>query len=95
MDLYVYYKVRREDSSALRDRALAMQARLTSDYGMATSLKRRPEERDGRQTWMEVYLGVPEGFGTVVEHAAAEAGLPALIDGMRHLEQFMDVTSCA
>ena len=95
MDLYVYYKVRREHASDLTQLVGAMQARLKQDYGITTGLKRRPEERDGRQTWMEVYLGVPDGFGAVVERAADETGLAPLIEGARHSEQFLDVTSCA
>jgi hypothetical protein len=95
MDLYIYYRVRSGDADALHAKAAAMQAALGKKYGIVGALKRRPEEKDGRQTWMEVYEGVSEGFETSLESAVAEAGLPALIDGARHTEYFMDVSSCA
>ena len=95
MDLYIYYRVRSGDADALRAKATAMQAALADNYGIVGTLKRRPEEKEGRQTWMEVYEGVPEGFEARLEQAVTDAGLPALIDGARHTEYFMDVSSCA
>jgi hypothetical protein len=95
MDLYIYYRVRSEHIEALRDRALAMQKSLSGEYGIVSGLKRRPEEKDGRQTWMEVYEAVPENFEAILERAVAQAGLAGLIDGQRNTEYFLDVSSCA
>ena len=39
-----------------------MQAKLAAGSGVAPQLKRRPESRDGLQTWMEIYPVVGEGF---------------------------------
>lgn len=95
MDLYIYYRVRSEDASALHDRATIMQQHLVSAHGIVAGLKRRPEEKEGRQTWMEIYLAVPPGFEAVLEEAVARDGLAALIDGQRHTEHFVDISPCA
>lgn len=95
MDLYIYYRVRSENATALQVRASAMQHRLASECGIAGSLKRRPEEKDGRQTWMEVYHTVPDGFEAMIDAAVSRDGLAKLIDGPRHTEHFMDIPACA
>ncbi|QDZ27649.1 DUF4936 family protein [Noviherbaspirillum sp. UKPF54] len=95
MDLYIYYRVRSEHAETLRAQAAAMQQCLSREYGIVTGLKRRPEERDGRQTWMEIYQSVPNGFAAILERAIAQAGLASLIDGQRHTEYFLDVPTCA
>lgn len=95
MDLYIYYRVRNEDAAALQVRVSGMQHRLAVDCGVAGSLKRRPEEKDGLQTWMEVYQDVPDGFETSLDAAVARSALPDLIDGPRHIEHFMDIPACA
>lgn len=95
MDLYIYYRVRGDNAEALRTRAQAMQQRLSQQYGIVAGLKRRPQEKHGLQTWMEIYQAVPAGFETELERAVAQAGLIDLIDGARHTEHFLDVPSCA
>ena len=95
MDLYIYYRVRSEQAQTLQSKATAMQHTLAAEHGIATALKRRPEEKDGQHTWMEVYLAVPQDFETLIEHAAVQAGLSALIDGPRHIEYFLDCSTCA
>jgi len=92
MDLYVYYKVRELDAAALAPRVRAMQAALAASHGVAKQLKRRPEARDGMQTWMEVYPGVPDAFADALERAATQAGVDALIAGPRRAEVFVDLT---
>jgi len=91
MDFYIYYRVRRENTSALQPRVAAMQRSLAAESGVHTALKRRPEEKDGLQTWMEVYLGVPEGFENVLDAAVTREGFAGLIDGPRHTEHFVDI----
>lgn len=95
MDIYIYYTVRTGLADALSSRVLEMQANLGSKCGIVAALKRRPLEKDGRHTWMEIYLAVPDGFDTVLENAVAQSGLATLIDGERHAEYFMDASSCA
>jgi Domain of unknown function (DUF4936) len=95
IDLYVYYKVREEHAPRLEPLVRAMQARLQVAHGVSVQLKRRPEARDGMQTWMEVYPGVAEAFGAVLVQAEREAGLAGLIEGPRRSEIFTDLTACA
>lgn len=95
MDLYIYYRVRSENAEALKTRALAMQQALIADYGIVAGLKRRPEEKDGQQTWMEIYQLVPKDFEVTLKNAVEQNGLSSLIDGQRHIEYFLDVSSCA
>ena len=95
MDMYIYYTVRTELADALTARVLEMQAKLSAKCGVAGALKHRPAEKDGRHTWMETYLAVPEGFDARLETAVAHCTLDSLIDGTRHVEYFMDVNSCA
>jgi hypothetical protein len=94
-DLYVYYRVSSERGQELQVRVLAMQKDLAAEYGIATALKRRPEEKDGRYTWMEVYLAAPQGFTDVLERAVEQARLADIIEGPRHTEYFMDCSTCA
>ena len=97
IDLYVYYKVKASGDHAARLEPLvrAMQARLAAELGVNGQLKRRPDTRDGLQTWMEVYTGVGEQFAPQLDAAAAAAGLAALIDGPRRAEVFVEFTACA
>lgn len=91
IDLYVYYKVRELDAAALVPRVRALQ----DSVGVASQLKRRPDVRDGLQTWMEVYPGVDDGFPARLDAAARTAGFEGLIEGPRRAEIFMDLPTCA
>lgn len=95
IDLYVYYKVREEHAARLEPLVRAMQARLRDGHKVAVQLKRRPETKDGMQTWMEVYPAVADGFAAVLAQAEDEAGLAGLIEGPRRSEVFTDLTACA
>ncbi|MBJ7308795.1 DUF4936 family protein [Rugamonas sp. CCM 8940] len=93
-DLYIYYQVGEADTAALQGAVTAMQAGLAQRHGVAAQLKRRPQAKDGRQTWMEVYPAAPAGFPAALEAAVEQAGLSAWIAGPRHTEVFTDVISC-
>lgn len=95
MDYYVYYRVRAESASDLQAKVLAMQSALLSTHGVSASLKRRPEEKNGEQTWMETYLAAPEDFLPTLDAAAVQAGLASLTSGPRHTEIFVDLPPCA
>lgn len=92
-DIYVYYRLRSELAELMLPHVCAMQDGLSAQYGVKTALKRRPEEKDGEQTWMEVYEAVPEDFLHALEQAAIDAHLP--ISGERHIEVFEDLSPCA
>ena len=91
IDLYVYYKVREADAPALAPRVRALQAR----FSVPAQLKRRPDVRDGLQTWMEIYPSVDDDFPARLDAAAREAGFESLIEGARRAEIFMDLPTCA
>ena len=99
IDLYVYYKVRESDAAALAPRVRALQDDVAVRFGVAGRLKRRPEARDGVQTWMEVYDGVDAAFAAAfassLADAAAAAHLDDLLAGPRHVETFTDLPPCA
>ena len=92
-DLYVYYKVRDEHAERLASLVRAFQTRMIQ--AGAARLLRRPESRDGLQTWMEVYPGVPESFAGELETAALGAGFAGLIEGPRRVEVFVEFPPCA
>ncbi len=92
-DIYVYYRVRSELADLMLPHVRAMQQGLQAAHGIGVALKRRPEETDGLQTWMEVYASVPDDFMTALEQAAIDAHLP--ITGERHVELFTDLPACA
>ncbi len=92
MDLYVYYRVRHDDAAVLRPQVEAMQQDLSHRFSVSCALKRRPEEKDGCQTWMETYLDIPAVFA---DELAQSASRLALINGERHVETFVDLASCA
>ena len=94
-DLYIYYQVRDEDAAAMASRVRVMQARLYADCGVAGRLKRRPEAKDGLQTWMEIYCGTSTGFEAALSAAVQHAALAELTAGTRHTEIFTDLPICA
>ncbi|CAN5380932.1 hypothetical protein BH11PSE11_BH11PSE11_26570 [soil metagenome] len=95
MDLYIYYRVPIANIQALQERVVDMQSGITRDAGITTSLKRRRDEKDGCQTWMEVYIEVLEDFETELDFAVQNAGLMKWIAGDRHTEHFVDLPACA
>jgi uncharacterized protein YbjT (DUF2867 family) len=94
MDLYIYYRAHSTHAQPLQTQVQAMQNRLRRDYGVAAALKRRPPAADALDTWMEIYLDVPADFEINLQRAVDDAALAALIDGVRHIENFQDCTSC-
>ena len=94
-DLYIYYQVRDADVAALSQRVRAMQARLLAGHAIAGQLKRRPEAKDGLQTWMEIYPATGDGFDAALVAAVRDAALAELIAGNRHTEIFTDLPTCA
>lgn len=94
-NLYIYYRAPAAHAAEIQQRTAGMQKSLREDYGIVARLLRRPEEKDGRHTWMEVYEDVPDRFEEALEGALTRAGLAGLTDGQRHTEIFVDVSSCA
>ena len=94
-DLFIYYRVPVEHVAKMQKRVVSMQAALHEQWPVATALKRRPELKDGCETWMEIYGQIPEDFPTALESAVRDAALLTLTEGGRHIETFIDITPCA
>ncbi len=92
-DFFVYYRVRSEHTAQLRPRIAALQSVLAQRFGIHTALKRRPDEQDGLQTWMEIYADVPGDFLPALQQAVLAADLPIAVE--RHIEIFVDLPECA
>jgi hypothetical protein len=95
IDLYIYYQVSDANARPLEARVRAMQARLLDSHGIPGELKRRPETKDGLQTWMEIYPATAAGFDAALAAAAQDAALSELTEGKRHTEVFTDLDTCA
>jgi len=91
-ELFVYYRVRPEHLGQARAAVSTMQSELRLRFpGLQARLLRRPQASDGCQTWMETYACEPQGV-TAEIGAAIEAGsawAAALVDGARHVEEFV------
>ena len=94
-DLFIYYQVPAEHAFKMQKKVMAMQAALHERWPVAVTLKRRPELKDGCETWMEIYGQIPEDFPTALESAVRDAALLTLTEGGRHIETFIDITPCA
>lgn len=94
-DLFIYYHVPVAHAAKMQKKIHTLQATLREQWPVSTALKRRPELKDGCETWMEIYTQVPEDFPTALEAAVYQAQVLALTEGQRHIETFVDISACA
>lgn len=94
-ELYIYYRAKSANAKTVQARANSMQARLASKHGIASFLKRSPDEKEGFHTWMEVYFNVPAQFDDLLNEAFESVQLKELIEGERRAETFLDLSACA
>lgn len=92
-ELFVYYRAAPEHADALAAAVHALQARLCAELpGLSARLLRRPDLRDGLQTWMEVYAlpvaADAPALAAAIEQVATGALAPWLT-GPRHVEYFV------
>lgn len=99
-ELFVYYRVRREDVAQAGNRAAAFQADLCRRHpGLEARLLRRPAAAAEPQTWMETYAmtaspgGVSEALQSAIE--AAAAAIEPWSEGPRHVEVFEPIQNQA
>jgi len=98
-ELFIYYRSRTDRSAEVAEQVAEFQARLVAQHpALQARLLRRPEVRDGWQTWMETYsinaMHSPDhadGIGTALQQAIEleAAVLRPCIDGERHIEVFV------
>jgi quinol monooxygenase YgiN len=90
--VYVYYRVRPADASAVIAAVRALHARLQAAMpGLSCTLSRRAEQDGDLLTLMETYAhadGVPADWQGAIERGAQEQ-LAAWIVGARHVEVFV------
>lgn len=89
MDFYIYYHVQQAKAATLREYVKTMQQELMTTYSVHAALKRRPDAINDQQTWMEIYLDVPNNFDDALQRAVQKFGLGEFIEGMRHVERFV------
>ena len=94
-DLFIYYRVPVAHTVTMAKKIVDMQAALRDQWPVTTALKRRPELKDGCETWMEIYTQVPDDFSSALDSAVDQADVLALTEGHRHIETFMDIPVCA
>lgn len=89
--LFIYYRIALTDAPAALAVARAVQQGLRERHpGLVAGLWRRPETKDGMQTWMETYThadGVDEALAHHIETAAQ--ALAPWRQGPRHVEVFV------
>ena len=91
MDLYVYYRVLASDAKAFLARACAFLHRLRVDGRIDASLSRRPESKDGFDTWMEVIPQAGDAVDQTLASWVASSGMGGVIHRERHVERFVRV----
>jgi len=95
-ELFIYYRAEPARVEAVAGAVQQMQAQLCDAHpGLQARLLRRPDVRDGLQTWMEIYR-LPEGTSPVALAAAIERAaesLQAQLTGRRHVEHFAECAS--
>lgn len=85
---YIYYRSTVENAAAVMNAFGQLQRALPDRLGLHSELLQRPQQTDGKITWMECYRGVTSEFADALEMALAATSLPALIEGIRHCEVF-------
>lgn len=89
--LFIYYRIASADAAIARGAVEAMQHTLRERHaGLQVALWRRPQEKDGMQTWMETYTH-PDGVDESIEAdiASAAVALQTWVQGPRHVEVFV------
>lgn len=95
MNAYIHHRAEGTCGAKLQARVNLPLAGLARVCGVPARLKRWAEKERGFQAWMEIHPQVPDRFDAIPERAVAKANLPPLINGARHVEYFLDCSSCA
>lgn len=94
--LFIYYRVDAGRAGETLPLVLDFQRRACARHpGLQAELLKRPEEKDGLQTWMEVY-SCPGGIPREVEAELSDANGRAFIFGIRshlYVEAFVPCAS--
>ncbi len=96
MDCYVYYRVSSHNADAARLAVTQLFALTAARFGVTGRIQWRADASandvaNGATTWMERYDDVDPAFVAALADMTAECGLPALLEGGRHVECFVDI----
>ncbi|RZT42214.1 DUF4936 family protein [Cupriavidus agavae] len=89
--LYVYFKVPDDRAAEALPHWHRWMETVAEATGIGGTLMRRPEPRDGLQTWMESYADVPPAFDATLDGLWRQSGLAPWISGARMSERFVDL----
>lgn len=59
--------------------------------GLTAEFQKRPNDKDGVETWMEIYRDIPQNFEETLARAVSASGLATYIIGDRHHEYFVTI----
>lgn len=87
-DIYIYYRIHDGTQAAARAAVGRLFAALRQTVGVTGALSQRA---DDPLTWMESYPQVHDwpAFESAHENTLTPSGLPAYVDGERHVERFV------
>lgn len=89
--LFVYFRVADDFAADALPRWHRWMETVAEATGIGGTLMRRPETRDGLQTWMECYADVPPAFDATLDGLWRQSGLDGCIQGERRVERFIDL----
>lgn len=88
MECFIYYRVAANTRHAVPQALIKLRALLGASD--SPRLLRRPDSKDGMDTWMEIYSDMTPALAQKLELALPQTGLPQLIAGERHAEYFVE-----
>lgn len=89
--LFVYFRIAERDAASALPRWQRWLDTVEEATGVAGTLMRRPEVRDGQATWMESYHDVPPAFAATLAGLWETGGPREFVAGERHAELFVDL----
>jgi len=89
--LYVYFRIPDARATEALPHWHRWMETVAEATGIGGTLMRRPDVKDGLQTWMESYADVPPAFDATLDGLWRQSGLQSWLDGERHLERFVDL----
>lgn len=89
LNRYIYYRVPVEMTPLLLQQVWLMFKQIQEQSSVNCELARRAQTEREFHTWMEIYHDIPNGFDEILSACEAQANLAALIDGTRHVDDFI------
>ncbi|MGM3276478.1 DUF4936 family protein [Ralstonia sp. 24A2] len=89
--LFVYFRIAERDTAAALPRWQRWLDTVEEATGVAGTVMRRPELRDGQATWMECYHDIPPAFAATLAGLWETGGPREFVASERHAELFVDL----